>query len=95
MSDKTWLLDRDALSAARQCITLINDELGIRLKLSHDKFLNMVHEYAELTDNAELIVSHNKLAKFAGAKELAIKTTMQSESPTAEFTKIYRGRPVE
>ena len=66
MSDKSWMLSADAISKARMCITVIQDELGVKLKLSHPDFLNMIKEYVELTESSTLRDAYNELVVFAG-----------------------------
>ncbi|MCY4046021.1 MAG: hypothetical protein OXE99_13215 [Cellvibrionales bacterium] len=70
MSDKGWMLSAEAISKARMCITIIQDELGIKLKLSHPDFLGMIKEYVELTESTALRDAYNELAKFAGQPKL-------------------------
>ena len=54
MTDRSWMLNPTAISAARTCIQIVQQELDIKLKLSHPQFLELLQEYAELTDSPEL-----------------------------------------
>ena len=68
MSDKNWMLNPTAISHARACIAIIQAELGVKLKLSHPQFLEMIKEYIELTDSVELASAYNILASMAGSQ---------------------------
>ena len=68
MSDKSWMLNPTAIAQAKHCIQIIQEELGIKLKLSHPQFLEMIQEYIELTDSDELAKSYNQLAQLAGGQ---------------------------
>lgn len=54
MNNKEWLLNAAAIKAARMCIKSVQNELGVRLTLSHPDFFNLMTEYTELTDCLEL-----------------------------------------
>ena len=66
MSNKSWLLNPTAIKAAKNCINLVQEELGVKLILSHPEFLEMLKEYVELTDSAELEVAYHDLISFVG-----------------------------
>lgn len=66
MTDKSWLLNPSAIKAAKCCIQITQDELGIKLKLSHPQFLEMLAEYVDLTDSPILQQAYAELAAFAG-----------------------------
>ncbi|HEY9034505.1 MAG TPA: hypothetical protein VIN71_11245 [Pseudomonadales bacterium] len=68
MNDKNWLLNPTAIHAAKDCIQIIQDELGIRLKLSHPQFLEMIQEYVELTESDMLQQAYLQLAQLAGIR---------------------------
>lgn len=68
MSNKQWLLNHKAIRQAKDCIRIIEEELGVRLKLSHPQFLNMIKEYAEMTEATELQNAYIKLASLAGVE---------------------------
>ena len=65
MNDRSWMLNPSAITAARNCIHLVQDELGVKLKLSHPQFIEMLQEYAELTDSEELNESLATLLQYA------------------------------
>ena len=77
MSDKNWMLNPTAISHARVCIAVIQEELGVKLKLSHPQFLEMIKEYIELTDSVELASAYNVLASMAGSQLDAVATAPQ------------------
>lgn len=54
MNSKEWLLNPHAIAVARKCIIAVELELGIRLKLSHPNFLEMLQEYGALTDSDKI-----------------------------------------
>ena len=86
MTDKSWLLNAAAIAAAKQCIQAIEEELGVKLKLSHPQFLEMIQQYCELTDSAALQQSYNNLKQFAlGAGVSVEPKTVKPEpaKPTA------------
>ena len=64
--DKNWMLNAAAIAQARRCIKVVQEELGVKLKLSHPQFLELIVEYVELTDSRELADAYNDLASFAG-----------------------------
>ena len=66
MVDKTWLLNPSAIRVAKKCIQCVQDELGVKLKLSHPEFMQMLHEYVELTDSDELGQTYSELLSFVG-----------------------------
>lgn len=66
MTDRNWLLNPTAVHAAKACIAIIQDELGIKLKLSHPQFLEMIQEYVELTESDKLQEAYIPLATMAG-----------------------------
>ncbi|MFL0796908.1 MAG: hypothetical protein K6L73_05395 [Cellvibrionaceae bacterium] len=65
MTDKSWLLNPAAIGAARKCIVIIEEELGIRLKLSHPQFLEMIKDYTILNESENLERAYLELAAFA------------------------------
>ena len=65
MSDKSWMLNPTAIAQARSCISIIQDELGVKLKLSHPQFLEMIFDYIELTDSEELAAAYHSLSSLA------------------------------
>lgn len=67
MADKSWMLNAKAISAAKKCIGLVEQELGIKLKLSNPDFLELLADYAELNESPELIKAVTVLAQYAPA----------------------------
>lgn len=66
MTDKSWLLNPSAIRAAKACIEVTQQELGVKLKLSHPQFLEMLGEYVDLTESDSLKQAYAELAVFAG-----------------------------
>lgn len=69
MDDKSWMLNPDAINQARMCINIIQEELGIKLKLSHPEFLNMINDYVDLTESVELAMAYKALLQFDGEEK--------------------------
>lgn len=80
MTDKKWLLNHAAIKSARTCINLIQEELGIKLTLSHPDFLDMVTAYAELTESVELQSAFSELSNFVNVNQ-----NEQSTKKTVSF----------
>ena len=105
MNDKNWMLNPSAIRAARKCISITQIELGVSLKLSHPQFIEMLVEYADLTDSTELQESLVELMTFynqyhpeEAKKHQERKRTASSISiPVEESLKKYireAGEPV-
>ena len=77
MSDKNWMLNPTAIAHARVCIAVIQEELGVKLKLSHPQFLEMIKDYIEMTDSDELATAYNALVSMAGSQLQAVATEAQ------------------
>lgn len=69
MPNKDWLLNAAALKAAKSCIKEVEAELGVRLRLTHPEFLQMLNDYAELCDSASLNKKVMLLNRFASPEE--------------------------
>ena len=74
MSDKSWMLNAKAIAAARKCISIVDAELDVKLKLSHPDFLELLVDYAELNESNELHAAIAVLAQFAPANVTASLT---------------------
>ena len=75
MSDKSWLLNAAAIKSARVCIKAVEEELGVRLPLSHPNFFGLLSEYSELMDSEPLTIAFNELATYANNDVSRIKVT--------------------
>ncbi len=64
--DKSWMLNPQAIRYAKACIQVVKEELDIKLKLSHPEFLQMLHEYVDMTDSQELGLAYSRLISMAG-----------------------------
>ncbi|BFM04873.1 hypothetical protein [Halioxenophilus aromaticivorans] len=73
MNDRSWMINPKAVRAAKQCIQIVRDELGVKLLLSNPDFLHLLTEYAELTDSEALQASLAELMVFAGVGNTAAK----------------------
>ncbi|NRB36936.1 MAG: hypothetical protein HRU20_00550 [Pseudomonadales bacterium] len=65
MTNKSWLLNPAAIAAAKICILQIEEELDIKLRLSHPQFLQMIKDYCELTESLALTEAYQALKVFA------------------------------
>ena len=65
MTDVSWMLGVKAVAAAKACISVVEHELNVRLRLSHPNFLQQLSEFAALTDSVELKRSIVQLAQYA------------------------------
>ncbi len=70
--DKNWLLNAAAIRIARQCIILVREELGVKLTLSHPDFMDLLRQYAELTDNTDLLTAFNVLSELASLPKIVL-----------------------
>ena len=66
MSDLSWMLKPQAIRQAKECIRLVNEELGVRLKLSHPEFIQALHRYVDESGSRKLGDEYAKLIAMAG-----------------------------
>jgi len=66
MKDRSWMLNAEAIKAARACVDCVKKELDIKLTLSHPDFMTLLHEYVEMTDSKELGTAYARLLSHAG-----------------------------
>ena len=88
MQDKSWLLNAAAIAAAKECISAIEEELGVRLKLSHPQFLQMIQQYSELTDSAVLQASYDKLNQYAMSAGVQMEPQAQAAEVAAPVVRV-------
>ena len=84
MADKSWLLNAAAIRAAKRCIQCVEDELEVKLKLSHPEFMQMLHEYVELTDSVQLGEAYSELLSFVGVGD-AVRNLRPKEQKVVEL----------
>jgi len=75
MSDRSWMLNTNAIRTAKECIGIVKDELQIKLTLSHPEFMELLHSYVELTDSKRLSDAYTRLASMAGAGNVGSNTS--------------------
>ena len=80
MNQKSWLLDPTAIKAAKKCILLVQEELGVKLVLSHPEFLEMLKQYIELTDSEALEAAYHDLISFAGLNASHLEPNAKKKS---------------
>lgn len=66
MADKAWMLNPKAIRHAKECINIIKELTGDKLKLSHPDFVQLLHEYVETTGSAKLGEAYARLISMAG-----------------------------
>ena len=83
MNDKAWLLNPKAIAAAKLCIKVVENELGVKLKLSHPDFVELLYEYCDLTESENLKRAFKILVSMAGEdiKNSIRKTHQQNTLP--------------
>ena len=84
--DKSWLLNPKAIQAAKACIQQVDQELGVKLKLSHPDFLDLLYDYCELTDSEQLSRAFKLLVGMAGAE---VKSELIKSHAQAKVTPIH------
>ncbi len=88
LMDRNWLLNPNAIKAAKSCIQLVESELGVKLKLSHPNFLDLLYDYCELTESEDLTRAFKLLVSMAGTevkKELVKSHTQNKVTPIKKF----------
>lgn len=94
--DKSWLLNPKAIQAAKRCILLTEQELGVKLKLSHPDFLTLLCDYCELTDSEALAEAFNTLIDMAGddvRKALSFKAEPVKVTPINKAVEFFSSEP--
>jgi len=66
MADKSWMLNPKAIRYANECIQLIREKEGVRLKLSQADFLQQLHGFVERIRSKQLGESYAQLIAMAG-----------------------------
>ncbi len=66
MADKSWMLNPKAIRHANECIRIIKEKKGVRLKLSQPDFLQQLHQYVEIIGSRKLGDSYAGLLSMAG-----------------------------
>ena len=96
MTDKSWMLNAKAIAAARKCISIVEAELGIKLKLAHPDFLELLIEYADLNQSQELEKALALLTQYAPAQlRHSINVNSDADQPRGEALEamvIYHGK---
>lgn len=88
MTDKSWLLNPQAIQAARQCIRAVEQELGVKLKLSHPDFLSLLQDYCDLTESQAL---HRAWQQLQLHRE--IQTVAQATNNVLPLTQLEKTTP--
>lgn len=81
MADKSWMLNPKAIRRANECIQVIKELEGVRLKLSQPDFLQQLHSYVEKLKSRKLGESYSHLISMAGVGN--IMRNLESEPAQA------------
>jgi hypothetical protein len=79
MQDRSWMLNPTAIRIAKECRNAVKNELGIKLSLSHPEFMQLLHEYAELTESPVIGEAYSRLLALAG-----VGNVVRNLEPTRE-----------
>ena len=85
------MLNPKAIAQARSCIAIVQAELGIKLKLSHPQFLELIVDYIELTDSHELANEYSALSSFANIP-VPQKAVISNQKVTAIETPLTQAK---
>lgn len=66
MADKSWMLNPKAIRHANECINIVKEREGVRLKLSQPDFLERLHHYVEKLNTRPLGDAYARLLAMAG-----------------------------
>jgi len=106
--DNSWVLKREALQLAKQCIATLQLQLGVRLKLANPDFLGLLGDFVDLLEDKDFERDVVELYNFAGLEPIftvdakADKTDLVEYlgrsyprfKDSKEFKSLYRGQPV-
>ncbi len=84
MADKSWMLNPKAIRHAKECINIIRELTGDKLKLSHPDFVQQLHEYVETTGSIQLGEAYARLIAMAG-----VGYVLQNLKPKHEMEEEY------
>lgn len=82
MNPNTWLMQRDAIYAAKLCSKLIEQKLGLKLSLAHPAFVSMLGDYAALYDCEEITDAYRHLASYAPSPQATAMLEKIAEQQT-------------
>jgi hypothetical protein len=107
--ESSWVLKREAVLLAKECIATVQ-QLGVRLKLAHPEFLDLLGDYVDLLEDQTFKHNVTKLYAFAGLDPTFNVEPKRAEDPielieflgksyprfkgNREFKSLYRGQPV-
>jgi hypothetical protein len=106
--DSSWVLKREAVQLAKECIATIQLQLGVRLKLSNPEFLALLGDYIDLWEDETYKKNVAKLYYLAGLEPIFSVDSVPVKSELVEylgrsyprfkdnkeFKNLYRGQPV-
>lgn len=108
--ESSWVLKREAVQLAKECIAIVQQQLGVRLKLAHPEFLGLLGDYVDLLDDQAYKRKVTRLYAFAGLEPTFSVEPQREEDPielveyqgkayprfkgNREFKSLYRGQPV-
>lgn len=66
MADKSWMLNPKAIRQAKECIAIVKNISGTKLKLSQPDFIQLLHEHVESSGSRDLSEAYSRLIAMAG-----------------------------
>ncbi|MFL0811392.1 MAG: hypothetical protein K6L76_13320 [Agarilytica sp.] len=66
MTDKSWMLNPKAIRHAKECIQLVREREGVKLRLSQEDFLPQLHQQVDASGCPELGEAYARLISMAG-----------------------------
>lgn len=66
MADREWMLNPQAIRAAKKCINLVREEFGEKLTLSDPTFMQSLHQYVDMSKQRSLGTAYGRLLSMAG-----------------------------
>lgn len=83
MTDKSWMLDRQAIQCAKTCVKLIRDEHNEKLSMADPDFMQRLVHFVQLSQSTLLMDAYNKLCTFLDDTSLAKLKKQQSQTTKA------------
>lgn len=92
MSDRDWMLNASAIRAAKECIRVVKEEMGIKLLLSNPEFYFLLQEYVELTQSPNLAKAFQDLQQYADPNFVASKKPSAKDANVSDETVTVAGK---
>lgn len=66
MQDRSWLLKPQVIRVAKECIEIVKIEQGRKLLLADPEFMQILHEYVDISQSPRLRDAYSRLLAMAG-----------------------------